>query len=76
MNDLSHLTDQTKKQLNLDDELRIASLNDDRWIGYPKAIKIINMLTDLVNQSRQIRPECLLIIGDSNIGKTTVIHQF
>ena len=59
MNDLSHLTEQTKSQIILDDESRILSLNDDRWIGYPKALRIINMLTDLINQSRQIRPECL-----------------
>ncbi|KAE9673219.1 TniB family NTP-binding protein, partial [Escherichia coli] len=31
----------------------------------------MNTLTDILNRPRKLRPECLLIVGDSNMGKTT-----
>ena len=36
----------------------------------------MDTLTDLLNRPRKLRPECLLIVGDSNMGKTTIIHEF
>ncbi len=41
-----------------------------------KAVTILDTLTDILNRPRKLRPECLLIVGDSNMGKTTIIHEF
>lgn len=62
--------------MSLSDSDRINILFSDRWIGYKKAVTILDTLTDLLNRPRKLRPECLLIVGDSNMGKTTIIHEF
>ncbi|MBE2172422.1 TniB family NTP-binding protein [Acinetobacter oleivorans] len=62
--------------MTLSDSDRINTLFSDRWIGYKKAVTILDTLTDILNRPRKLRPECLLIVGDSNMGKTTIIHEF
>lgn len=76
MEKYEHLADHVNEIMQLSDSDRVNILFTDRWIGYRKAIKIIGALTDLLNRPRKLRPECLLILGDSNMGKTTVIHEF
>ena len=76
MEKYEHLAEHVLEIMQLSDSERIDSLFTDRWIGYKKAITIMNTLTDILNRPRKIRPECLLIVGDSNMGKTTIIHEF
>ncbi|MGQ1305353.1 TniB family NTP-binding protein [Acinetobacter baumannii] len=76
MEKYEHLADHVLEIMPLSDSDRISTLFTDRWIGYKKAIKILDTLTDLLNRPRKLRPECLLIVGDSNMGKTTIIHEF
>lgn len=72
----SHLAEHVRQNMVLSDDERVNLLYADRWIGYQQAIKVLKMLTDILNRPRKIRPECLLIVGDSNMGKTTIIHEF
>lgn len=76
VSDYSYLQSNVQKLLLLNDEERISYLNSDHWIGYQKAEKIIMLLKDMVARPRKLRPECLLIIGESNIGKTTIVYEF
>ena len=76
MNQFKHLAEHVIETLALNDQDRINSLYADRWIGYKKALMVVNVLTDILNRPRKLRPECLLIVGDSNMGKTTIIHEF
>ncbi|SSR14155.1 transposition helper protein [Acinetobacter baumannii] len=76
MQKYEHLADVVLEVMTLSDSDRINTLFSDRWIGYKKAITILDTLTDLLNRPRKLRPECLLIVGDSNMGKTTIIHEF
>ncbi|ECF2517853.1 transposase [Salmonella enterica subsp. enterica serovar Agona] len=76
MQKYEHLADDILEVMSLSDSDRINTLFSDRWIGYKKAVTILDTLTDLLNRPRKIRPECLLIVGDSNMGKTTIIHEF
>lgn len=76
MEQYNYLAEHVLETIVLSDNERITMLYEDRWIGYQKAINVLNMLTDILNRPRKLRPECLLIIGDSNIGKTTIIHEF
>ncbi|MCG6037519.1 MULTISPECIES: TniB family NTP-binding protein [Acinetobacter] len=71
-----HLADDVLEVMTLSDSDRINTLFSDRWIGYKKAVTILDTLTDILNRPRKLRPECLLIVGDSNMGKTTIIHEF
>lgn len=76
MDNYSHLEHHILEIMQLSDNERINFLFTDRWIGYKRAIEILNALTDLLKRPRRIRPECILILGDSNMGKTTIIHEF
>jgi len=76
MNNYAHLIDIVQPIMLLDDEVRIQYLYEDRWIGYDRAKKIISMLEDLVKQPTKIRPVSLLLVGESNNGKTTIIKEF
>lgn len=76
MDQFKHLEEHVIESLALNDEDRFHFLDSDRWIGYKKAVTVIDMLTDILNRPRKLRPECLLIVGDSNMGKTTIINEF
>lgn len=55
---------------------RIAFLDEPRWVGYGIANNIMDNLVSLMNKPKRPRMPNLLIIGDSNNGKTTLIRRF
>lgn len=57
-------------------DIRIAFLDEPRWIGYDIAKDIIENLVSLMNKPKRPRMLNLLVIGDSNNGKTTLIRRF
>lgn len=71
-----HLLEQLQPIVSLSVEDRIKYLHQDRWIGYDRAKKILAILEDLLAQPRKIRPLSLLLVGESNNGKTTIIREF
>lgn len=71
-----HLTTNTQKLLNLPDEERIQHIRSSRWIGYPRAQKILAKLEELLNYPKSDRMPNLLIIGDTNNGKTMLVKRF
>lgn len=62
--------------LLLDDNQRIRALRVDRWIDYPRATEAINRLQRLLDTPRRERMPCLLLHGQSNIGKTLIVTKF
>ncbi|MDD3770283.1 MAG: TniB family NTP-binding protein [Sulfuricurvum sp.] len=60
----------------LDDERRIESLHEPLWINYPKSDHIIQYLGQMLRYPKKPRMQGVLIIGDSNIGKTSIINHF
>lgn len=76
MKQYDYLAEHVLDTMILSDAERINILYEDRWIGYQKAIAVLNTLTDILKRPRKLRPECLLIVGDSNMGKTKIIHEF
>ncbi len=72
----SHLLEHVQPILLLSSEDRIRYLYEDRWIGYERAQKIMAILEDLLKQPKRIRPLSLLLIGEPNNGKTTIIKEF
>lgn len=57
-------------------EQRIEWIKNPRWIGYPRAQEILGQLDDLVRFPRQTRMPSMLLIGESNNGKTKLIESF
>jgi len=73
---LGHLLPAIRPQAKLDDAMRIQSLLRDRWIDYPRATQALEYLERLLATPRRERMPCLLMHGDSNIGKTQIIAKF
>ena len=76
MTEYSHLSNSAIESLALDNEKRIEKIRSERWIGYPQAINIIKKLNDLLTHPTTHRMPNLLIIGDTNNGKTMLINRF
>jgi Cdc6-like AAA superfamily ATPase len=73
---LGHLLPAIRPQAQLDDATRIQSLLRDRWIDHPRATQALEQLERLLATPRRERMPCLLLHGDSNIGKTQIIAKF
>ncbi|MFM0363086.1 TniB family NTP-binding protein [Paraburkholderia sediminicola] len=73
---LAHLLPAAKKQAELGNDERIIGLLRDRWIDYPRATQALRQLERLYETPRRDRMPCLLLHGDSNIGKTKITAKF
>jgi len=72
----SHLLPQVATTLEMSDEDRIQSLYRPCWVNYPKAAEILDQLEDLLSHPQTHRPANLLIIGETNNGKTALALRF
>ena len=73
---LAHVHPDFRAVLSMSDADRLAFLDAPRWIGYERAQHILDTLQGLMNKPRRPRMPNLLIVGDSNNGKTTIIRRF
>jgi len=71
-----HLTPKTQKLLQLSDEERINAIRSTRWVGYPRAKRILAKMEELLCYPKSDRMPNLLIIGDTNNGKTMLVKRF
>ena len=73
---VSHLGPAVREMLLLSDEARIRSMQRDRWIDYARASAVLDRLTRLLSTPERDRMPCLLLHGESNIGKTQIVRKF
>lgn len=73
---MSHLNESTLKLLELSDAERIERIRAPRWIGYPQAKAILAKLEDLLTYPKAHRMPNLLVVGDTNNGKTMLVQRF
>lgn len=74
---MKHLHIKTEEiVLNCSNEERIISIKKAKWIGYSQAKSIINRFDDLINYPVNHRMPNILLIGDSNNGKTALLNRF
>lgn len=71
-----HVHEKFRHLVTASNEERIEFLDEPRWVGYPIASEIMENLVSLMNKPKRPRMFNLLIIGDSNNGKTTLIRHF
>lgn len=76
MNEFSHLSDNAAAKLALSDNERIRHIRKARWIGYGRAREIIAKLEDLLVHPPQPRMPNMLIVGETNNGKTMLVTKF
>lgn len=71
-----HVADSVKPIIDLSDQERIRWLENHRWIGYGMAKTIIEKLNWRLHLKPSDRMPNLLLYGDTNNGKTTIVKQF
>jgi hypothetical protein len=76
MSDYPHLHPSAIEALQLEDAERMKWIQKPRWIGYPRAQDILAKLEDLVHHPRQARMPNMLLVGNSNNGKTRLLQTF
>lgn len=76
MIELNRLSENATQALSLSMEERIAYIQSPRWIGYSRAKVILDRLEDLMIYPKKHRMPNVLIVGDTNNGKSMVINRF
>ena len=76
MSDLSHLVETLRAVLDLPADERIRQLRQPHWIGYTRSKRILEKLEDLFQYPRVDRMPNLLIVGETNNGKTMIASRF
>jgi len=77
MSDRSHLAETLRPVLDLPADDRIRHLRQQpHWIGYTHSKRILEKLEDLFQYPRVDRMPNLLIVGETNNGKTMIASRF
>jgi type II secretory pathway predicted ATPase ExeA len=71
-----HLNAEARAALRLSVEERIKYINTENWIGYTRASQILDKMEYLLAFPRRHRMPNLLIVGDTNNGKTMIVRRF
>ncbi len=70
---MSRLMPKAEMLLQASDEERIKYVHTSHWIPYPAAKAIITKLQWMLNFPKKQRMPCLLIVGQSDNGKSTLV---
>lgn len=76
MSDLSHLAEGYRERALLADADRIAWIRKDRWLAFPKAEAVRAMLDAMLHYPPRTRMPCLLIFGQTGMGKSRIVERF
>jgi hypothetical protein len=76
MSRTDYLNESAKAALALSDQERIDFIRRPRWIGYTKAKEVIAQLENLLTYPKIHRMPNLLLVGETNNGKTVIVNRF
>jgi hypothetical protein len=76
MSGLSHLDEALYSVVDLAANERIQRVRQPLWIGYTRSKRILEKLEDLLSYPAVDRMPNLLIVGDTNNGKTMIASRF
>ena len=76
MEKFTHLNEQTKQLVYLSKEERISYLEEPLFIEYPRIKELTQIFEQIMRTPKKPRMPNLLVIGEPNIGKTSIINQF
>ena len=62
--------------LDLCTEERLSIIRSERWIGYADAERVVNELESLFARPRTSRMPGILLVGETNQGKSTILRRF
>ena len=76
MADGDHLHAVAREALALPPPARLNHIRHPRWIGYTRAKQLLDKLDNLLTHPKTHRMPNLLIVGDTNAGKTMLANRF
>ncbi len=76
MLNLSHLADTAQAHVTAALPDRIRHVHTARWISYPRAEEVLASLQRLFDYPQCARMPCMLLYGDSGVGKTMILEKF
>ena len=76
MSDYPHIAPEFRHMLAGSAEERIEFVQTPRWIGYESASGVLDQMQRLLTMPTQVRTINLLIVGESNNGKSTLVRRF
>ncbi|HEY4738324.1 MAG TPA: TniB family NTP-binding protein, partial [Xanthobacteraceae bacterium] len=74
--EFGHLDPLYRRHAALPDCERIQWIQADRWIGFDQAQAALDRLSALLDYPARDRMPCLLIYGDTGMGKTKILRKF
>lgn len=74
--DYAHLNTKTREALSLSDEQRIRFIRAGTWITLDYVKDVLAQLEDLRTHPRVARMPCMLLVGASFSGKTSLLEHF
>jgi hypothetical protein len=74
--DSSHLTAAAAELLSESNSIRIRAILGERWVHYPRAGQVLQILNRLLDYPRTTRMPSIAIYGDSGMGKTMIVEKF
>jgi len=76
MTNMDHIHPDFRHILGLSDKERLDFMDQPRWIGYKTALQLLETLQGLMHKPIRPRMPNLLIVGEPNNGKTTIVRHF
>jgi transposase len=74
--EFAHIDSPYRRYAALPDRERIQWVQADRWIGFDQAQAALDRLNALLDYPARDRMPCLLIFGNTGMGKTKIIRKF
>ncbi|MVN86566.1 AAA family ATPase [Deinococcus sp. HMF7620] len=74
--EFSHLHESVVPVMRASDAVRLKHLEAARWLSYPRAQELLAHMTYLLEHTRVDRMPNLLIVGETNSGKTQIAKRF
>ena len=66
----------TRAVLEQSDEERLRFIQMERWIAYPRADQVLEKMESLYNSPKKHRMPGMLVVGEPNNGKTSLVRRF
>jgi hypothetical protein len=74
--DLSHLSTAVRERAFDSNQDRIRQVKVANWVGYARANRALERLDEMIEQPSCARMPCLLLYGESGMGKTMIVEKF
>jgi hypothetical protein len=73
--DLQHLPTAVRERAFDSNQDRIRQVRAANWVGYGRATRALDRSDELIEQPSCARMPCLLLYGDSGMGKTMIVES-